>query len=299
MRKEIIFLLGILLLGLVFAQETNLTNQEFSRQCLASSQDLMEGLENEGFNVFRINDTLVKAQTIYDSQLLIERQNRGGEYDFVIESCEEIRVLYELAFKSRDDRESFLEFYDGNIVEGMNTEKLDILVAQIAKEINDERYEKVEPLIEEAYAEVSRVQEEYTRLNRFYEATTQSFKKLLLNYGYYLLIILAVFLFLYFIYGVRIKKILINRKIRALRFRKESIKRLMEKTQKEYFSKGDLSESDYQLRSKSFAELIRDIDRQVPLLEESLIKSGNHTSLDGKIKKDEQGRSASKSKKKK
>ena len=60
----------------------------------------------------------------------------------------------------------------------------------------------------------------------------------------------------------------------------------MEKTQKEYFQKGNISEADYQLRSKNFATLVRDIDRELPLLEEKLIKVDTHGIKNGKIEAD-------------
>ena len=268
------------------AQETNLTDQEYSRQCLGSSYSLMASLDSEGFNTLRINDTLTKAQTIYDSQILIERQGRKGEFETVIDSCDEIAVLHDLAFNSRDDLATLRSFYMDNIEEGMNTESIDALVNQTAKEIEDERYEKVQPLIEETYEEISRVQEEFSRLNKFYAATSQSFKVLIFEYGKYLLVLLAVLAVLYFIYHVRVRKALINAKIKSLRLRKASLKNLMEKSQKDYFQKGNISEADYQLRSKNFATLVRDIDRQVPLLEEKLIKVDNHNNKGNEIKKE-------------
>lgn len=275
MRKVVILFLGLFLLAFVVAQETNFTDQEYSRQCLFDSNGFMDNLAQEGFSILRINDTLTKARIIYDSQVLAGRQGKAGEYGFVIDSCEEISVLHELAFKSRDDLRVFKEFLADTIVDGMNTESIDKIVAEIEKEIHDERYEKVEPLIEGAYAETSRVQEEYSRLSRFYTATTRNIVLLLKGYGVYLGSLLVVLFIFYLAYRVRIRKVIINRKIQNLRLRKKSIQNLMETTQKEYFQTGKISESDYNLRSKNFANLIRDIDRQIPLLEEKLIKVRN------------------------
>ena len=286
MRKLLILLLGLFFLSLAFAQETNLTDQEFSRQCLDSSVGIMSSLESEGFNILRINDTLVKAQTIYDSQYLVERQGRDGEYSFVIDSCEEIEVLYELAIKARDDLGVFVGFYEETRSSGMNTTSVDLIIVEIEKEINDERYEKADPLIEQAYEEFSRVQEEYGRLNKFYAATSRSFTLLLKEYGYYTLSVLVVLILIYLAYRVRIKKLIVRHKINNLRLRKKSLKALMEKTQKEYFQKGNISEADYQLRSKNFATLVRDIDRELPLLEEKLIKVDTHGIKNGKIEAD-------------
>ncbi|MBT7706734.1 hypothetical protein HN747_04780 [archaeon] len=283
-KKLVILFLGLFLLTFALGQETNLTDQEYSRQCLFDSATIMSDLQVEGFNVFRINDSLMKAQTIYDSQVLIERQRRSGEYTTVISTCEEIAVLYDLALKSRDDIGVFEGFYTEVVVDGMDTTEVDLLIEQILKEINDERYEKVEPLVEESYAAISEAQEKFTRESRFYTATTRNVTILLKEYGIYFGIFLIALFVIYLAYRVKIRRVLLNRKINGLRLRKKSIQLLMSKTQKEYFQSGKLSESDYQLRSKNFANLVRDIDRQIPLLEEKLIKSSKDKKNNDRIK---------------
>jgi hypothetical protein len=283
-KQVFIFVLGLFLLSFSIAQNTNLTDQEYSAQCLFDSAKLMNELAEEGFNIFRIDDSLSKSKTIYDSQILIEKQGMIGEYGYVMDSCGEIAVLYELAIQSRDDLRVFVGFYSEVTEEGMDTVKVDAVVAEIEKEINDERYEKVEPLIEKAYTEISNAQEEFGRLNRFYSATTRSVTVILREYGFYLVILLAILFVLYLAYRVRIRKIILNRKIANIRLRKKSLLGLMTKTQKEYFQTGTISESDYRLRSKNFANLIRDIDRQIPLLEEKLIKADESKKNNERVK---------------
>jgi len=55
-----------------------------------------------------------------------------------------------------------------------------------------------------------------------------------------------------------------------LEIRKDSIRNLTAKTQQDYFEKQDLSEITYKTRITKYAELIRDINRQIPLLNEKL-----------------------------
>lgn len=57
-------------------------------------------------------------------------------------------------------------------------------------------------------------------------------------------------------------------------------------TQKQYFEGGNLSESSYTIRTKSFAEMIRDIDRQIPLLQEKMfLYSGGRSREEAKYAK--------------
>ena len=78
------------------------------------------------------------------------------------------------------------------------------------------------------------------------------------------------------------KKYFLRKKIDYLENRKVALKEYLKKTQFDYFQKGKISEADYNLRSKKFAEMIRDIDRDLPLLQEKLIKAGDD-SLEGGV----------------
>jgi hypothetical protein len=44
------------------------------------------------------------------------------------------------------------------------------------------------------------------------------------------------------------------------------------KSQQDYFQTGKIADSDYKIRAANYAELVRDIDRQVPLIKEELAK---------------------------
>ena len=286
MKKGLVFLIFLVLSSsLIFAEEENITDQEYSRLCLESSKDLMFELQQGGFNVLRVNDTLIDAQLIYNSQVSLERRGGSGKYDSVISSCELISSLSELAFRSIDDLKALNDFYLDTAEEGVIFDSVEVLIGKIEQEISNERYEKIEALIEETYEEISNSQEEYSRMNRFYVATTQNFLSFLRENLYAFLIFIGIISLAYISYHTRIKKYLLKRKLINLRLRKKSLKELIGQTQKDYFQTGNISDSDYQVRSKNFAELIRDIDRQVPLLEESLIKSKKKDNTNEKFKR--------------
>jgi len=84
-----------------------------------------------------------------------------------------------------------------------------------------------------------------------------------------LAIVIIVFLL---IYRIKISIWLVNRKMEALKLRKKTIKELVMQTQKDYFQYGKMPEGEYNIKTKKFAELVRDIDRQIPLLQEQLAK---------------------------
>jgi len=68
--------------------------------------------------------------------------------------------------------------------------------------------------------------------------------------------------------------LILRKQLKNLKIRKESLRDLIGNTQKDYFQFGKMSEREYEIRTRNFAEMIRDIDRQIPLVEEKLVKYG-------------------------
>ena len=63
---------------------------------------------------------------------------------------------------------------------------------------------------------------------------------------------------------------MIRRKMRELELEKKVIFGLIQDTQKLYFDKNKISEEMYSVRIRKFGEIIRDIERQLPLLRADL-----------------------------
>ena len=248
--------------------------------CLNDSQIIIANMANENFSIKRINDTFNDAGIIFNTQLSLKLKNRAYDFNSVLASCNEIKKIYTDAITSRDQIGSLMKFYNDSISSGMNTSSIDAILTEINGEMRDERYEKVSPLVDKAYAEIINVQSTYTSLNVFYQSTARGFKAFLLAKNklfqiknwQVILIFLFILITVYWIYRLKIHKVLINNKMEKLQIRKKTIKDLVMKTQRNYFQYGKISESDYNIKVKKFAELIRDIDRQIPMLQEELAK---------------------------
>jgi hypothetical protein len=107
--------------------------------------------------------------------------------------------------------------------------------------------------------------------NLFSDLITINIKGFFLDNWIVIIIILGMLIALFFIYKNTIRQLLIKGKIKKLEKRKNIVKELVIKTQKDYFDKGSISEGNYNIRIKKLTELIRDIDKQIPLLKEKLI----------------------------
>ena len=251
----------------------NLTEiEKQADQCLSDSKSFMADMQDNNFSVNRINESLRQAQNLFDSQKILKEGNSSYDFSLVIPYCEEIKIIKENAFGAEYEFDAFKKFYNESITPEMNKTSIEAIISEIEVEFNNERYEKVKPLVEKAYQETISVKSSYTALNAFYRATTKGLKKFLFDNWIYISSIIVLIIILFIIFRRPILKWQIERKILSLETRKKTLKELIMATQRDYFQNGNMAEGTYNIRTKKFAELVRDIDRQVPLLKEEYIK---------------------------
>jgi len=266
-----------------FAETTTSSSNftaEDSLTCINESVKIIENMATLNFSIIRLNDSLNTARDYYNAQLALQKKGKKPDFLKVDSSCQEIVKVSRLGLDSKDQIQAFLIFYNNSILLGMNTSTIEQIINQMTLEMDSERYEQISGLVDKAYAELSNKRAEYTVLNVFYKNTTRGIKIFLVNNWKLLTGIILVLIIGFIFYRVRIAKWLIMRKITSLEIRKRTIKELIMQTKKDYFQTGKIPEGDYNIKTKKFAELIRDIDRQIPLLKEELIK------IDKKLKKD-------------
>lgn len=277
-----ILFLFILIFPFLYA-ETNLTMQQQADLCLNESSLTIELMIKDGFNIQRLNDTLEEAKTIYASQIVPTIRTKKPDFTLVIAKCLEITSLREQAILVREDFEVLKKVYNDSVIKVMNTSKIDSFMAKIEDNIRSERYELVPNLIDEAYDEISSLRASYTALNVFYANTVTGIKQFLLKKNQLFLksgienwkilsTLILILIILFFVYRLQIMKWLIKTKIDSMQTRKKTIKGLIMNLQKDYFQYGNIPEETYNIRTKKFAEIIRDIDSKIPLLQAELAR---------------------------
>jgi len=271
-NKVFVFLVFILVVSSFVLAEENTTAYDKSLICLADSMTTMKTLVESGFNVQRVNDSLKQADSMFNAQSALKESGRNSNFSLVFEYCDEISQMGNNAFQARDELSVLKRFYEESLSKDMNTSSIDETLLEIEGEIQSERYEKVGLLIEQGYGEIINIKSENTALNLIYQSTTKTIKKVLLDNWKYILVASGAILFLFILFKNVLSQWWIKKKISGLNSRKETIKNLIMKTQRDYFENGNVSEMTYTIRIKKFGELIRDIDRQIPLLQEQLIK---------------------------
>jgi hypothetical protein len=273
MKKYFLFLFFcFLLVSVSAASVANITTQQDATDCLNNSKKLMMELVDSNLSVKRVNDTIYQAEIIYNSQVSLVSRGRKADFSLVSSYCDSVSEVYSLAINSRDALSVLLKFYNESITPEMNSSSIDQIISEINFEIASERYEKVQPLIDKAYQEISDVRARSTTLNLFVDSTSRGLKTFFIKNWRIILAVFVILVILWFSLRKPVRAKLLNYRLDKLAQRRESIKKLVMRSQKEYFEKGNIADSDYKIRIANYAELIRDIDRQVPLLREELAK---------------------------
>jgi len=256
----------------------NNVDEEKAKNCINESRLILIEFIAQNLSIQRVNDSLRQAENLYEAQIALKGKNASFDFSLVLPYCSDINEIKKSAYEARDSFSAFKKFYRESFNNSdINTTSVDIIVNEIKNEMKNERYEKVSHLIDNAYKEITKLQAEFTTLNIFYKSTTRGIKVFFEKNWKFLAIVFLVIIILLFIYYKAISKWLVKRKIRLLELRKKTLKEIIQQTQKDYFQYGKISEGTFSIKTKKLAELIRDIDRQIPLLQENLAKLDKKT----------------------
>jgi hypothetical protein len=269
-----VWVLFILVCGICFtsAADVNMTQRQIAEQCLVESNQTIFDLTSYNISLTRFNDSYSQASNLYEAQVIIEGRKGKVNYGGVISYCDEIASLKITAVEALDFYKVFLVFYNENIDANMNASSVEAVINQINSEISGERYENVLPLIDRGYEEISSVKSEQTALALAYGAAAKGIGGFVKDNWIWLLSIVIFLIVFYLAYRVKIAIWMLNRKLSSLLLRKDTLKRLMSEAQRDYFQYGKIPESEYRIKIKNFGELVRDIDRQIPLIQQDIAR---------------------------
>ena len=275
--KKIIFLLFLFVLispSFVFGEIEGEGKTSLVALKLSEAESAIAELEEDGFNVQRVSDLFKAAEQIFESQRQIGNEG-NRDFTFVEQYADEIISLKGQVYITRDELIYVYGFYNETKErsQNINLSSVDEILSEMQFEFDSERYEDAYELLDEAYSELVELEGQYTALNLAYVATAKTLKNFLFNNWLKLLIIFVAVFVLFFIFKNRLVYYRTKHKINRLIHESGVLEELIKNTQSGYFEKGSVSESSYRIRIKKFSELMRDINRQLPLLKEALAKS--------------------------
>ncbi len=259
--KNCIFIvIGIFLLIMsvpVKAQGYNETVRALNQ----SRIDLQEMID-AGFNVLRINDTLNEAEQLFEAQYALMKTEGTPDFSLILERTNEITDLRKQAEEMNDE----LKALEERLKEIESESETHAIFNKAKEEFTDERYDMVTELVEEAYGKISEEQALQTRFKAIYVASTKTIFDFFKKRWKDIISTIIFIILIYFFTHKRIAIFFINRKINNLNFEKEVLGKLIKKAQYEYFHLRKIPEELYHIRIGKFGQLIRDVDRKIPLL---------------------------------
>ena len=234
---------------------------------LGKAEQYMQEMQAMNFSVARVNDTLVEAKYLFEAQELINRSGGKPDFSIVMQKVGVVEQVRKDALNTYDELVA-LEKHVADIKE--NNTLVQSYLAEARDEFANERYEQARSKIEETYKKISEQQALTTKLATALDASQRNIASFFANNWPGLTAGSAAFVVFVLFFGNRFRVYRIKRKIKYLDMEKGLIVDLIKETQSLYFDKGKIPEDTYVVRIKKFGELIRDIERQIPLLRADL-----------------------------
>lgn len=255
-----------------FANAATLSNKSIeAKKALSQAEKDIQAMQAKNITILRVNETFQEALQIYEAQLSLEKDGRSADYTIILKATESISGIKEFALKANDELKIFRESYaDSEKTYDLSSMQADYNA--IEKSFIEERFEDTLSLIDKGYAKISEIQSSQTALKLYYETTSKNLKKFFEdNWLKILLIVVAVVIALILSWAT-IKKLRIRSKLKNLNLQKITLNELIKKLQYNYFEVKKISENEFRVKLDHFKEMLRDIDRQIPLLREDLFK---------------------------
>lgn len=283
MNKKLILLLGMFVLfsfvlnaGLIAGAESNLniSSKDYAVTCIDNSKKIMGELTDGGFNTKRINDSIKLAEQIFDSQNKIELRGGKTDYSSVASYCTDIEEIRVSAYEAQDSlyslEISYNLFKDKIKGYGVNISEVDMMMENVRQDIISERYEDVPEDSVAVERKMAEIESTSTATSLFYSTVTSGVRSFIVDNYIKILIFIGVLIILFFAYKLRIKRYIVLKKINKLEAQKRVLKDLIRKAQYGYFHQGEISRGSFNIKINKYSEMVRDIDRQIPLLNEDL-----------------------------
>ena len=165
----------------------------------------------------------------------------------------------------------FIETYKESS-KNYNLSEMDKEYQDIISAFQEERFEEVPELINKGYEKLSEIEASQTALKLFYSATSRSIKNFLKKHWLKIIIGVVIITLSLLLSWKTLSRIRIKMRLNHLILQKKSLNNLIKTLQHDYFKTKKISETEYKIKLERFKELIRDIEREIPLLKEEIMK---------------------------
>jgi hypothetical protein len=236
---------------------------------LALANLSIQRMADASLPVLRAFDTYVAAVQWLEGQSAIEEIGGTPDYAFVTDSVEQINRLSQSSFALQDEFD-VLSLRLQNATEGANLTAATATRDAALAEFRDGRLEEAQILIDQSYSEISSAESDAIQSRTLVESTRKNVESFVRDNWKTFAAAFAAAAILAFIFQKRIRRFIVSSKINSLMHEKEVLQGMLRTLQRDYFERGSVNEMSYHVKTKKFGDLIRNINRQLPLLKEEL-----------------------------
>ncbi len=236
---------------------------------LAGANASIAKMRAAGLPTLRAADTYSAAMQWFEGQAALESSGGVADYGFALDKIREVKAIEQSSFATSDELRALSERINGTAQDVNLTKALDMQKSAQA-EFSDGRFEEANTLIDSAYQEISNAETDAARSKTLVESARKNVETFLRDNWQIIVSVIAVLAVLAFIFQKQIRRFLVESRINSLVAERAVLESMLRGLQKDYFERREISEMTYHVKTKKFGDLVRNINRQLPLLKEEL-----------------------------
>ena len=239
-----------------------------AQKALDASERTIAEMQAQNFSVLLANDTLQEAMQIFAAQELMNKSGGKADYSIVIAKTNAIESIKASALNAYDELVALEKTLDE--LPESDRQAVSQYFEEARAEFYNERYDNVKGKVDAVYQKISEQQALNTKIAAMLDARRRNIVGFFSANWMYIAAAVVVVVLVAMVFTNRFLRYRIAKKMRVLTMEKSVITELMKDTQRMYFEQAKISDDMYKVRIDKFEELMRDIDRQLPLLREEL-----------------------------
>jgi hypothetical protein len=239
-----------------------------AQKALDASERTIAEMQAQNFSVLLANDTLQEAMQIFAAQELMNKSGGKADYSIVIAKTNAIESIKASALNAYDELVALEKTLDE--LPESDRQAVSQYFEEARAEFYNERYDNVKGKVDAVYQKISEQQALNTKIAAMLDASRRNIVGFFSANWMYIAAAVVVVVLVAMVFTNRFLRYRIAKKMRVLTMEKSVITELMKDTQRMYFEQAKISDDMYKVRIDKFEELMRDIDRQLPLLREEL-----------------------------
>jgi len=281
--------------GYVIHEDTKNITQQQALEAILEAEEILQEMTESGFNVVWFKDKLLEAKNHFepvnftllvkevettnktDSEKIQDLLNKAKSigrvnYSLVLEKSAEIEERKEKAFELSDTLNALSVRLNELSQSGLLTEELSNLFIEAHNEFTNERFENAEKLIERINDKIAEKSAEVALLTTIYKAGKDNIINFVKENFIPIVLVLIIIIIVSFLSYHKIMIKIYNKKIKDSEIELDVLNDLTKKSQKDYFSKGIIPKSTYELKIGKYKERLSEIKRTIPVLKTKLEK---------------------------